>query len=63
MPACNLSSRTKYVKPKELAEQYSISKTQVYNLLAMPIFKEAIFKPSEKSIRVNQDKFYEIMNV
>ena len=60
-PACNLSSRTKYIKPMDLAEQYSISKAQVYKLLAMPIFKDAIFKPSEKTIRVDQEKVHSIM--
>lgn len=62
MPATILSkSRAKYITPKDLAEQYSISLQQAYKLLTMPIFKEAIFKPSEKCIRVNQDKAYEIM--
>lgn len=52
-------SRTKYVTPKQLAEQYDISKAQIYKLLNMPIFETAIFKLG-KNIRVNQDLFYEI---
>lgn len=61
--ATNMCSRTKpkYVKPMELAETYSLSKAMVYKLLAMPIFKDAIFKPTEKSIRVDADKAHEIM--
>ena len=64
MPMTKLQekARAKYITPKELAEQYSLSKAQVYKLLAMPMFKDAIVKPTEKSIRVNQDKVYEIMN-
>ncbi len=54
-------SRVKYITPKEFAEQYCLSKAQAYKLLAKPIFKEAVFKPSEKLIRINQDKAYEIM--
>ena len=54
-------SRVKYITPKEFAEQYCLSKAQVYKLLAMPIFKEAVFRPSEKLIRINQDKAYEII--
>lgn len=61
--ATNLCSRVrpKYIKPIELAEKYRISKQEVYKLLAMPIFKDAVFKPSEKSIRVDEDKAHEIM--
>lgn len=55
-------SRAKYITPKELAEQYSLSKAQVYKLLAMPIFKEAVHRPSEKLIRINQDLIYDLMN-
>lgn len=64
MPATKLQqkARAKYITPKQLAEQYNLSPKTIYKLLAMPIFKEAIFKPTEKSIRVNQDKAYEIMN-
>ncbi len=63
MPATILSkSRAKYITPKQLAEQYSLSIKTVYKLLAMPIFKDAIFRPTEKSLRVNQDRVYEIMN-
>ena len=60
--ATNLCSRTRrnFVKPSKIAEQYDISKAQVYRLLAMPIFAEAIEKVGEKTIRVDQDKFYEI---
>lgn len=61
MPASILSSRTKYIKPEEFAKQYSLSRSQVYKMLKMPIFADAIFKPSEKAIRINQDKAYEIM--
>lgn len=55
-------SRAKYITPKELAEQYSLSKAQVYKLLANPIFKEAVHRPSEKLIRINQDLIYDLMN-
>lgn len=54
-------SRTKYITPKEFAEQYCLSKAQTYKMLAMPIFKEAVFRPCEKLIRIDQDRAYEIM--
>lgn len=54
-------SRCKYITVKDFMMQYSLKKSQAYKLLAMPIFKDAIFKPSEKLIRINQDKAYEIM--
>lgn len=63
MPMTRLQekARIKYITPKKMAEQYSLSVKTVYKLLAMPEFREAIFKPTEKLIRVNQDKVYEIM--
>lgn len=53
-------TRRCFVKPAKIAEQYDISRAQIYRLLAMPIFAEAIIKAGEKSIRVDQDKFAEI---
>lgn len=53
-------SRTKYVKPSELMEQFSISKAQVYRILARPEMAEAVIKMGDSAIRVNQDKFFEI---
>lgn len=63
MPATKLQqkSRIKYVTPKELAEQYSISKAQVYNILKRPEMEEAIIKIGEKGMRVNLDRAFEIM--
>ncbi len=54
-------SRTKYVKVKEFAEQYAMSKAQAYRILSLPDFKDAVIKTGEKSISVNQDKAFEIM--
>lgn len=54
-------SRTRYITVKEFMEQYSLSKSQAYKLIKNPIFSDAVFKPSEKLIRINQDKVYEIM--
>lgn len=60
--ATNICSRTRrtFVKPSKIAEQYDISKAQIYKILAMPVFAEAVIKIGDKGIRVDQDKFYEI---
>ena len=60
--ATNLCSRTrtKFVRPIDIAEQYKISKAQVYRLLALPVFAEAVKKVGSRTISVDQDKFYEI---
>lgn len=60
--ATNICSRTRrnFVKPIKIAEQYDISKAQAYRLLSLPVFSEAIEKVGDKTIRVDQDKFYEI---
>jgi hypothetical protein len=62
--ATNICSRTRtqYVKPMELKEQLQIGKTRLYELLKMPEMQEAIQKTGEKGIRVNKDKFFEILD-
>lgn len=61
--ATNTCSRTRrnFVKPGVIAEQYQIKKTKVYELLKMSEFRPAIKKISDRTIRVDQDKFYEIL--
>ncbi len=61
--ATNILSRTrrKFVRPIVIAEQYDIGKTKLYEMLKRPEFKEAIFRTGENSIRIDQDKFYEIL--
>lgn len=60
--ATNICSRTRrnFVKPSKIAEQYEISRAQVYRLLSLPAFSEAVEKVGDNTIRVDQDKFYEI---
>lgn len=60
--ATNICSRTRknFVKPNKIAEQYDISKAQIYKILSLPVFADAIIKIGDKGIRVDQDKFYEI---
>ena len=60
--ATNICSRTRrnFVKPIKIAEQYDISRPQVYKMLSLPIFAEAVIRIGDKGIRVDQDKFYEI---
>ena len=53
-------SRAKYVKPSDLMEQFSVSKAQIYRILARPEMAEAIIKMGDSAIRVNLDKFFEI---
>lgn len=61
MATLGLRSRRTFVKPKKIAEQYDIGKTKLYEMLKKPVFSEAVIKVGEDSIRVDQDKFYEIL--
>ena len=54
-------ARKKYVKPRQFAEQYDISKSQLYRILNMQEFQEAIIKVGEKTKRIDIDKAFEIM--
>lgn len=54
-----LLTRRKFVRPKDIAEQYSISIEQVYKLINLPMFKEAVFRVG-RAITIDQDMFYEI---
>ena len=54
-------SRRKYVSAKEFANQYSLSKAQAYNILKKPEMKDAIIRTGKKSIRIDIDLAFEIM--
>ena len=54
-------ARKKYVKPRQFAAQYDISKSQLYRILNMQEFQEAIIKVGEKTKRIDIDKAFEIM--
>lgn len=61
--ATNICSRTRrtFIKPLELKEQLQIGKTRLYELLKKPEMQDAIIKTGEKGIRVDRDKFFEIL--
>lgn len=63
MPATKLQekARKKYVSVKDFQEQYSLSKSQAYKILAMPEMQEAIQKMGKKLIRIDLDRAFEIM--
>lgn len=63
MPMTRLQekARAKYVTPKQFMEQYSLSKSQAYKILAMPEMQEAKIKAGDKLIRINLDRAFEIM--
>lgn len=63
MPATKLQekARTKYITPKQFFEQYSLSKSHGYKILAMPEMQEAIAKTGTRSKKVDLDKAFEIM--
>ena len=63
MPATKLQekARVKYVTPKQFGEQYKLSKSQTYKILARPEMQEAKIKTGKKLIRVNLDRAFEIM--
>lgn len=61
--ATNICSRkrTKYATAKELAEELNTSLQQVYRIFKRPEMQEAVIKIGEKAVRVDKDKFYEIL--
>ena len=61
--AINTCSRTRrtFVKPLELKEQLQLGKTRIYDILKMPEMKDAICRTGKKGIRVDRDKFFEIL--
>ena len=63
MPTTKLQqkARVKYITVKEFQEQYSLSKSQAYKILAMPEMEEALIKIGTKGIRINLDRAFEIM--
>ena len=63
MPATKLSGKpkTKYVKPKEFFEQFSLSKSRGYQILSMPEMREAIFKTGTRGKKVDIEKATSIM--
>lgn len=63
MPITRLQekARAKYITVKEFQEQYSLSRAQAYKILARPEMEEAKIKTGEKSIRINLDRAFEIM--
>ena len=54
-------ARIKYVTPKVFMDQFSLSKTQCYKILAMPEMEEAKIKIGNRGIRINIDRAFEIM--
>ena len=63
MPYTKLSekARAKYITPKQFMEQYQLSKSQAYKILAIPEMEEAKIKVGNKGIRINLDRAFEIM--
>ncbi len=53
--------RTKYVTAKELAEELSTSLQQIYRIFKRPEMQEATVKIGEKAVRVDKEKFYQIL--
>ena len=63
MPMTKLQARAraKYITPKQFMEQYQLSKSQAYKILAMPEMEEAKVRVGQKGIRINLDRAFEIM--
>ncbi len=61
--ATNICSRTrrKFSPVKELAEELGTSVQQVYRILKKPAMEEAIQKIGTAGIRVDKEKFYQIL--
>lgn len=62
--ATNLCSkiRTKFVTVKELAEELSTSKQQIYKILKEPAMEQVIKRIGTTGVRVEKEKFYEILD-
>ena len=54
-------ARKKYVTVKDFQNQYSLSRAQAYKILARDEMKDAVIKTGEKSIRVDLDLAFSIM--
>lgn len=63
MPATKLQekARRKYITIKEFQQQYALSKSQAYRILAKPEMQEAVVKTGERSKKVDLDRAFEIM--
>lgn len=63
MPKTRLQerARVRYITPRQFMEQYSLSKSQAYKILARPEMNQAVIKVGEKSKRIDLDKAFEIM--
>lgn len=54
-------ARAKYITVKEFQQQYSLSRSQAYKIVAMPEMKEAVIKSGTRGKKINLDKAFEIM--
>lgn len=63
MPATKLQekARIKYITVKDFANQYGMSRSHAYRILAKPEMQEAIIKTGIKGKKVNLDRAFEIM--
>lgn len=61
--ATNICSRSRrnFISVKKLAEQYDVTRQDIYAKLKLPEFAETIVKIGDRGIRVDQDKYYEIL--
>lgn len=61
--ATNICSRTrkKFSTVKEIAEELSTTVQQIYRILKEPAMQCVVQKIGEKGIRIDKDKFYEIL--
>lgn len=61
--ATNICSRTrtKYVTVKELAEELNCTVHQIYKIIKRPEMKEAVKKIGTAGVRIDKEKFYEIL--
>lgn len=63
MPMTRLQekARAKYITVKQFQEQFSLSKSQAYKIVAMPEMEEAVAKTGTRGKKINLDKAFEIM--
>jgi hypothetical protein len=53
--------RKRYVSPKTIANSYDMSVKTIYKYLQRPEFQTAVIKTGEKTFRVDEQKYFDIM--
>lgn len=61
--ATNICSRSRrnFISVEKIASQYDVTVQDIYAKLKKPEFAEAVVRIGNRGVRVDQDKFFEIL--